>query len=220
MISVYQVHVGSSPNPSVLATTLDMGPCKVGVWNGHASVPSEQTRSSLFSSPKRSHQEKVQSRVVLLSRSDHHSCDGASLMSTHTRTCSCFASNVFQICGRQTTYCSTPWVIGSRKPVVWCQHFVPDGDGSCVVSCLRPMPESHAASASGIWRSLTSRILRTLFAKPLRLLTIIDLLLLNVSFTFLNSSCSSRATLQMERVTSSSMFATDMVKSPAGSCAG
>ena len=51
------------------------------------------------------------------------------------------------------------------------------------------MPKSRAASATGMWRSLTLVILCTLLARPLRLLTIVDLLLLRSELrVFYNSS--------------------------------
>ena len=53
--------------------------------------------------------------------------------------------------------------------------------------------KSRATSATGMWRSLTQRILRTLLARPLRLLTIMDLFCSGLAF--FNSSWSSSATL-------------------------
>ena len=51
--------------------------------------------------PRENAEARLGGRVVLLSHSDLDSSDGASLMSTHTRTCSCCASNLIHIRGRQ-----------------------------------------------------------------------------------------------------------------------
>ena len=97
----------------------------------------------------------LNARVMLLPHNNLDGGDRARLMSTNSRTCSCCASELFQICGRQAILLDS---VSSGRPdacgveldyfaIFPCQHsnlLSPDvlphgvsGSGSCVVSWFR-----------------------------------------------------------------------------------
>ena len=124
----------------------------------------------------------LNTRVVLVSHNNLDGSDKARLMSTNTRTYSCCASKLFQICGRQAILLES---VGNGRPdACGVQRDCFRVLRRLLVPPVASMPKSHAASATGIWRSLTLRILLTLFARSLRWLTIIDLLFLRERLAF------------------------------------